>query len=111
VALAVVVRVVLFPDVEASGSLQRSVLADYGFTFEKATVLLYFDMHYIGTCKEGLADISSLRVNSCLLSLKCSEFALRYSHPDMSTSQWPRCLRPFAFWGCGFEESIECYRV
>ena len=45
-ALAVVVRVVHFPDVEASGSLQRSVLADYGITFDKAAVLLYFDMHY-----------------------------------------------------------------
>ena len=39
-----------FPDVEASGSVQRSVLAaDYGITFDKATVLLYFDTHYVGT--------------------------------------------------------------
>jgi hypothetical protein len=37
-----------FPD-EASGSLQSSVLADCGITFDKATVLLCFDMHYIGT--------------------------------------------------------------
>jgi hypothetical protein len=34
-----------FPDIEASGSLQRSVLAEYGITFDKAAALLYFDMH------------------------------------------------------------------